>query len=218
MPRFATVYAGRWATTTAAGSAHGAVVRFRFPQGKAGRVPRRPAFPCPSPKGMGHWGIGGVAKTANAGALGISLRKTLMQVGGGDEQAVRKNEMRVTALLRDEGYVSRKNRWDESKTKTTRWFRGPMVLGGPRWSVVSHCTGESSVVVNDPSVGAINNNSSAEGYNGKPRTTTDHGPQPETEDLAGFDELMAEMICPRCGRETIPRASGICGQCEALAR
>ena len=166
--------------------------------------------------------VAGVAAAIDAdhaaGAHGISLRKTLMQVGGGDEQTVRKNEMRVTALLRDEGYVSRKNRWDESKTKTTRWFCGPVVLGGPRWSVVSHCTDESSVVVNNPPKGAINNNSSVEGYNGKPRTTTDHGPQPETEDLAGFDELMAEMICPQCGREAIPQPSGICGQCEALAR
>ena len=44
--------------------------------------------------------------------------------------------------------------------------------------MVSHCTDESSGVVTsipDPN----NNNSSAEGYNGKPRTTTDHGPQPE---------------------------------------
>ena len=44
------------------------------------------------------------------------------------------------------------------------------------------------------------------------------GSSPETEHLLGFDELMAEMICPQCGRETIPRGSGICGQCEALAR
>ena len=87
--------------------------------------------------------VAGVAAAIDAdheaGAHGINLRKTLMQVGGGDEQTVRKNEMRVTALLRDEGYVSRKNRWDESKTKTTRWFCGPVVLCGPRWSVVSHC-------------------------------------------------------------------------------
>ena len=44
------------------------------------------------------------------------------------------------------------------------------------------------------------------------------GSPPEIEDLAGFDELMAEMICPQCGREAIPQPSGICGQCEALAR
>ena len=134
--------------------------------------------------------VAGVAAAIDAdheaGARGISLRKTLMQVGGGDEQTVRKNEMRVTVMLRDEGYVSRKNRWDESKTMTTRWFYGPVLLGAPRCSVVSHCTDESSVVVNDPPIGAINNNSSAEGYNGKPRTTTDHGSQPETEDPGRF--------------------------------
>ena len=42
--------------------------------------------------------------------------------------------MRVTVLLRDEGYVSRKSRWDESKTKTTRWFCGPVLLGLSDWS------------------------------------------------------------------------------------
>ena len=84
--------------------------------------------------------VAGVAAAIDAdheaGARGISLRKTLMQVGGGDEQTVRKNEMRVTVMLRDEGYVSRKNRWDESKTMTTRWFFGPVLLGVPWFPIV----------------------------------------------------------------------------------
>ena len=67
--------------------------------------------------------------------------------------------MRVTVLLRDEGYVSRKSRWDKSKTMTTRWFCGPVILGDPRCSVVFHCTDENSSVVMSPPVGAINNNS-----------------------------------------------------------
>ena len=164
--------------------------------------------------------VAGVAAAIDAdheaGAHGISLRKTLMQVGGGDEQTVRSNENRVTALLRDSGYISKRARWGGSGP-SNRWFRA-VCRGVPTFPIV---TVKNSGVVDNP-ITVINNNSSIDGYNGEPRHTSaqqaQQAQEPETEDLAGFDELMAEMICPQCGREAIPQPSGICGQCEALAR
>ena len=160
--------------------------------------------------------VAGVAAAIDAdhaaGAHGISLRKTLMQVGGGDEQTVKSNERRVTALLRDSGYISKRARWGGSGP-SNRWFRA-VCRHVPTFPIV---TVKNSGVVNSPST-AINNDSSIDRYNGDKPAQPAQPAQPETEDLAGFDELMAEMICPQCGREAIPQPSGICGQCEALAR
>ena len=160
--------------------------------------------------------VAGVASAIDAdheaGARGISLRKTLMQVAGGDEPAVKSNERRVTALLRDLGYTSKRARWDGSGP-SNRWFRA-VCRHVPTFPIVPM---KSHVVVTRGE-DAHNNNSSIDRYNEDQPAQPAQPAQPETEDLAGFDDAMAEMICPRCGREVIPQPSGICAQCEALAR
>ena len=160
--------------------------------------------------------VAGVASAIDAdheaGARGISLRKTLMQVAGGDEPAVKSNERRVTALLRDLGYTSKRARWDGSGP-SNRWFRA-VCRHVPTFPIVPM---KSHVVVMKGD-DAHNNNSSIDRYNGDKPAQPAQPAQPEPEDLSGFDDAMAELTCPRCGRATLPRASGICGQCEALAR
>ena len=111
--------------------------------------------------------VAGVAAAIDAdhaaGAHGISLRKTLMQVGGGDEQTVKSNERRVTALLRDSGYISKRARW-EGSGPSNRWFRA-VCRHVPTFPIV---TMKNSGVVDSPPT-AINNDSSIDGYNGEPR-------------------------------------------------
>ena len=115
-----------------------------------------------------------------------------MQVGGGDEQTVKSNERRVTALLRDSGYISKRARWGGSGP-SNRWFRA-VCRGVPTFPIV---TVKNSGVVDSPPT-AINNNSSIDGYNGDMPAQSAHPAQElETEHLLGFDAAMAEMICPQ---------------------
>ena len=163
-----------------------------------------------------------VARVADAidtdgNVAGIKLREELGRITVGDTKEVNSYASRVAARLRADGYQSQTKRFDGARSTSTRWF-SPLCRG------VSAGVGGSASI--DPVNGKTSNQVEVDLENvndsNPPRQTPRHLPTPpdttETERLPGFDDAMAELTCPRCGSARLPTASGMCAQCEALAR